>query len=61
MKVLSTTSSARRRRAAAASPAMSQTFISGFVGVSIQAIAKSPARASKAAASLVSRKANSTP
>ena len=40
---------------------MSHTFIKGLVGVSIHSMANSPAARSKAAASLVSRKANSTP
>jgi hypothetical protein len=40
---------------------MSQTFMSGLVGVSIQSSANSPAALSKAPASLASRNANSTP
>ena len=60
-KVLSTTSSAPRFLATAASAAMSQIFMSGFVGVSIHNIAKSPAIRSKAVESLASRNANSTP
>jgi hypothetical protein len=61
MNVLSTTRRARRRRAASARAAMSQTFMRGLVGVSIQSIANSPAALSKAPASLASRNANSTP
>ena len=40
---------------------MSQIFMRGFVGVSIHRSLKLPAAASKALASLASRKANSTP
>ena len=59
--VLSTASIAPRLCAISARAAMSQIFIKGFVGVSIQSMANSPARASNARASLVSRKADFTP
>ena len=61
MKVLSTTSSAPRLWATLARAAMSHTFMSGLVGVSIQSIRKSPAARSKATGSLASRNAKVTP
>ena len=61
MKVLSTTKTAPWRRATSASARMSQIFMSGFVGVSIQRRSKRPASFSNASGSVASRKANSTP
>jgi hypothetical protein len=59
--VLSTARIARRFRATSARAAMSQIFIKGLVGVSIQSMANSPASASRARASLASRNADAIP
>ncbi len=60
MKVLSTTRIAPWRCATSARARMSQIFMSGFVGVSIQRRSKRPASCSRAAGSVASRKAKST-
>ena len=61
MNVLSTTRTAPLPWATPARRRMSQIFIRGFVGVSIHSIWNSPASLSRAAGSVASRNANSTP